>query len=167
MDMLKHLLQRGLDPMLYPQARTDGRIVLFPLYDFGGKRTGYIRYNPDGPKNTGKNPKDGKYYTFIGEGKVGLFGTESLSFPGPIFLTGGIFKATTLHRLGYVGLHVSSMSPKVLKPQLRLLRRPFFALGDNDAEGAQFVRRYGGVQCLRDVDEMTDKAVHELVRPFL
>lgn len=163
MDMLEHLLQRGLNPMLYPQARSDGRVVLFPIYDFGGKRTGYIRYNPDGDKN-GKNPKNGRYYTFIGEGQVGLFGTESLSNKGPIFLAGGLFKATTLHRLGYAALHVSSISPKVLRPQLQLLRRPYYALGDNDAEGAQFVRRYGGTQCPLDVDEMTDEAIHEMIR---
>ncbi len=143
------------------------RVVLFPLYDFGGKRTGYIRYNPDGHKGQGKNPKDGKYYTFIGDGHVGTFGTESLSSPGPIFLVGGLFKATTLHRLGYAALHVSSISYRVLKPQLRLLRRRFYALGDNDAEGETFVRRYRGTVCPMDVDEMTDEAVHELVRKFL
>lgn len=167
MEMVEHLIQRGLDPMLYPQARTDGRIVLFPLYDFGGRRTGYLRYNPGGHKGGGKNPKDGKYYTYIGEGNVGLFGLESLQRPGPIFLVGGVFKATTLHRLGFAALHVSSISPKILKHQLRLLRRPFYALGDNDAEGEQFVLRYGGAVCPMDVDEMTDEAVHKLVEPFL
>lgn len=166
MDILQHLLKRGLNPMLYPQARTDGRVVLFPLYDFAGRRTGYIKYNPDGPKN-GKNPKDGKYFTYIGEGQVGLFGCESLTQPGPIFLTGGLFKATTLHRLGYAALHVSSISPRVLKPQLRLLQRPFYALGDNDAEGHAFVRRYGGTVCPMDVDEMTDKAILKLLEPML
>ncbi len=167
MDMLEHLLDRGLNPMLYPQARTDGRVVLFPLYDFGGKRTGYIKYNPDGHKGGGKNPKNGKYYTYIGEGKVGLFGTENLTQPGPVLLTGGLFKATTLHRLGYAALHVSSISPRVLKPQLQLLRRPYYALGDNDAEGETFVRRYGGTVCPMDVDEMTDDAVHKLVRKLI
>lgn len=167
LKMVEHLQSRGLDPYLYPQARTDGRVVLFPLYDFAERRTGYIKYNPNGHKGGGKNPKDGKYFTYIGEGHVGLFGTESLNNRGPIFLTGGLFKATTLHRLGYAALHVSSISPRVLKPQLRLLRRPFYALGDNDAEGETFVRRYGGTVCPMDVDEMTDDAVHEMVGRYL
>ena len=166
MEMLEHLLKRGLNPMLYPQARSDGRVVLFPLYDFVGRRTGYLRYNPDGPKD-GKNPKDGKYFTYIGEGQMGLFGLESFSNRGPVFLTGGLFKATTLHRLGYAAIHISSISPKMLKPQLRLLGRAFYALGDNDAEGKAFVRRYGGTVCPMDVDEMTDEAVHNLVRKYM
>ena len=160
--MLDHLKARGMNPYLYMGASTDGKTVTFPLYNFGGKRTGYMRYRPEGSKEK-NNAANGRYFTYITPGEVGVFGLESLENPGPIFLTGGMFKAATLHRLGYAALHVSSVSPRDLRPQLRLLNRPYFAIGDNDAEGAQFARRWGGWQSPVDVDEMEDGCVRAMI----
>lgn len=165
-QLKRHLCVRGLDLRLYTGVSFSEGEAIFPLYNFGGKRTGSLYYHPHGEKN-GKNPKDGRYFTYVSAGETAVFGLESLELRGPIFLTGGMFKAATLHRLGYPALHVSSVSPKVLRQQLGLLRRPFFAIGDNDAEGAQFVRRWGGVQSPVDVDEMADEEVVRMVQSMV
>lgn len=163
--MLEHLKARGMDVSLYPHMGYTEDEATFPLYNFGGKRTGLLRYKPSVRKDRRNDPKSTRYYTFIADkGEIGVFGLESLDFSETIYLVGGMFKAATLHRLGFASLHVSAVSYRVLKPQLRLLRRPYLAIGDNDDEGRQFARRYGGFTSPVDVDEMDDRAVIEMLK---
>lgn len=150
---MKHLLSRKCDASLYNVSF--GEVITFPLYNFGKHRTGFITYRPGGPKRV-QNAKEGRYYTYITPGEVGVFGLESLNFSNRIFLVGGLFKATALHRLGLTALHVSSVSYKNLKPQLGLLGRPVTAIGDNDKEGEDFASIYGGFTSYKDLDEMEE-----------
>lgn len=159
--ILDHLEERGLLPELYPGMGYDEEVARFPLHNFAGKMTGVIQYCPNADKIRDNR---GRYITYITAGEVGVFGVDSLSNPGPIFIVGGMFKAATLHRLGYASLHVSSVSPKSLRPQLQLLHRRFFAIGDADVEGAQFARRWGGWQSPVDVDEMYDKDIIMMIK---
>lgn len=133
------------------------------MYDFSGAVTGVQQYRPNGSKDKPNDPREGKYFSRVTSGKLALFGLESLLFSREIFLVGGMFKAATLHRLGYSALHVSSAAPALLKPQLGVLGRRFYAIGDNDDEGVSFVRRWGGWQSPCDVDEMTDEDVHTMI----
>jgi hypothetical protein len=160
--MLEHLKARKCDVDLYPGFSCENDVAIFPLFNFGFKRTGSIYYRPDGAKRV-QNDEKGRYYTYISPGEVGIFGLESLNFSDTIFLVSGIFKSTALHRLGFTALHVSSVSYRNLKPQLLVMGRPYKAIGDNDAEGAQFVRRYGGFQSPMDIDEMTDSDILEMI----
>lgn len=162
MNLLKHLEERGLDPSLYPYMSVTDQVAVFPMYDFAGRMTGYQQYRPDGNKKF-VNKDEGKYWSYVSS-PMSVFGLESINFSWPVYLTGGLFKAATLHRLGYTALHVSAVSYKLLKPQLSLLRRPFLAVGDNDDEGRQFARRYGGFTSPVDLDEMKDEDVHKLLR---
>ena len=143
---------------LYTGAGIEGDVARFPMRDFSGRMTGYMQYRPDGDKKT-QNSEVGRYFTFITKGEVGVFGMESLNFSETIYLVGGMFKAAALHRLGFTALHVSNVSPKLLKPQLFVLNRPFLAIGDNDDEGRTFAARYGGFTSPVDVDEMADTDV--------
>jgi len=152
-----------MNPSLYPYAGIDEKLARFPMYNFRGQMTGYIQYMPDGNKKAPNNEKYGKYHTYVSPNEIAVFGLESLHFSKCIYLVGGMFKAATLHRLGFAALHVSSVSYKALLPQLRLLQRPFLAIGDNDSEGAQFAYRYGGFQSPVDIDEMTDKKVIDML----
>lgn len=160
--IITHLKNRKCDISLYPGAGIGAEAVCFPLRNFSGKQTGFISYRPDGAKRV-QNDEKGKYYTYITKGETGVFGMESIDFTPEILLVSGIFKATALHRLGYCALHVSSVSYRVLKPQLRLLRRHYFAIGDNDDEGRLFARRYGGITSPCDVDEMEDSDIVKMV----
>lgn len=163
--MLKHLICRGMNPDLYSGFGIEDNVARFPLRNFSGKMTGYIQYRPDGDKKQ-QNAEMGRYFTFITKGEIGVFGMESINFSEVVYLTGGMFKAATLHRLGYTALHVSSVSPKALKNQLYVLNRPVVAIGDNDDEGRQFAARYGGFTSPRDVDEMCDKDVMDMLQGF-
>lgn len=161
-NVLAHLRQRGLNPDLYPTAFADRDVVVFYLTDFSGRVVGFQQYRPAGDKKL-VNKDAGKYWSYSPKETIAVLGLASLDNPGPVYLTGGLFKAATLHRLGYAALHVSATSYKLLKPQLWLLNRTYLAVGDNDAEGAQFVRRYGGFQSPKDLDEMSDGEVRELL----
>ena len=163
-DLEKHLKSRGLQLDLYPHASLTEDVAIFPMYNFGKKMTGFNQYRPGAPKKGVDNhPKLGKYYSFVVKNEIAVFGMESWEFTEPVYLTGGMFKAATLNRLGYTSLHVSAVNPVVLRQQLELTGRPYFAIGDADAEGAQFVRRFGGFQSPVDVDEMSDADVHKMV----
>ena len=162
MNMMKHLEQRKCNPLIYPGIGINNEVVCFPLYNFGYKRTGFVAYRPDGPKRVQNNEK-GKYWTYISSGEVGVFGMESIDYTPYILLVSGVFKATALHQLGQSALHISSVSPRVLQRQLGLLKRPYVAIGDNDAEGVGFARRYGGRTSPRDVDEMSYDEIKEFV----
>jgi hypothetical protein len=162
-SMESHLRDRGMNPGLYNYT-TDGEAVDFPLYDFSYRLTGFQRYRPNGSKELQNDHLHGKYYASVTPGAVGVFGLESMSFSPTIYLVGGCFKASTLHRLGFTALHVSSVSYRALKPQLNLLGRRYLAVGDNDDEGRQFARRYGGFTSPCDVDEMKDEDVYTMLR---
>ncbi len=149
-----------MNPDLYPYKAITDEVATFSLYDFNGSLSGFQQYRPLGPKKLQSNP-EGKYFAYVPEGRVGIFGLESWDFSETIYLVGGLFKAATLNRLGYTALHVSAVSYKALKPQLRLLCRPYLAIGDNDDEGRTFVARYGGFTSPVDVDEMSD---HDVLR---
>jgi len=134
------------------------------MYNFGKRMTGFNQYRPGAPKKGMDNhPKLGRYYSFVVKNEVAVFGMESWDFTKPVYLTGGMFKAATLNRLGYTSLHVSNVNPMALLHQLYLTGRPYFAVGDADEEGAQFVRRFGGWQSRIDLDELSDSEVIETV----
>jgi hypothetical protein len=151
-----------MTPELYPHLAATDEVATFSLYDFGGRLSGFQQYRPLGEKKV-SNKTSGKYWSYVPNGGVGVFGLESMDFSETVYLVGGLFKAATLHRLGYTALHVSAVSYKVLKPQLRLLRRHYVGIGDNDAEGMQFAMRYNGFTSPCDVDEMSDEDVHRML----
>jgi hypothetical protein len=163
-NVMQNLLSRGLNPSLYPTAFCDVDCAHFMLTDFSGKFTGFHVYRPAGDKKAANCPKTGKYWSYLPKGQTGVLGLESLDNPGPVYLVGGLFKAATLHRLGYAALHVSGNSPKVLKQQMDLLNREYVAIGDLDDEGEQFVRVYGRGFQARDLDELSDQLVHAVLR---
>lgn len=158
-----HLEQRGMDTTLYPYMGIEEDVAAFPMYDFGGRLTGVYYYRPSGDKKANNDPRQGKYFSKVTKERVALFGLESWNNPGPLFLTGGLFKAATLHRLGYAAANASLVSYKYLRPQLALLGRKYYSIGDNDPEGATFATRYRGWQSPVDVDEMSDAEVHQMI----
>lgn len=154
-----------MNTLLYPTLACTDDVATVSLYDFGGRLSGFQQYRPDGEKKV-SNKTSGKYWSYVPNGGVGVFGFESWRFSETVYLVGGMFKATTLHRLGYTALHVSAVSYKYLRPQLRLTGRPFRGIGDADEEGAQFAGRYNGFQSPVDVDEMSDEDVHGMLNAF-
>lgn len=171
MKLLEHLEQRGMNPTLYDlHYDEDEGVVYFYLYNFAKELVGYQQYRPDADKKNKNHPKEGKYYTYLKNNKDGFFGLEYENGSNVLFLVEGVFKAAKLHNLGYQAVAVLGNDPKRLKPLLRVLKRKYklVAVGDNDSAGSKLVNVVGyGGQSPADLDEMSDKDVHEFVKQFL
>ena len=160
-ETYQHLLDRGMLPALY-NLSIDAGVVSFPLYNFGGKQVGYQEYRPFAPRNSA-NVREARYFTYLPRKVNGYFGTESLEYSGSLYVVEGVFKAAKLHRLGEPAVALMGSETERHLEQLRLLRRPYIAIGDNDGPGAKFAQNLGGFVSPRDLDEMTDEEVEELL----
>lgn len=171
MKLLEHLEQRGMNPTLYDHHVDDVEgVVCFYLYNFAKDFVGYQQYRPNADKKNKNHPTDGKYFTYLKNDKDGFFGLEYQNDSNVYFVVEGIFKAAKLHSLGYQAVAVLGNNPKRLKSLLRVLKRKYklVAVGDNDSAGSKLVNVVGyGGQSPADLDEMSDKDVHEFVAQFL
>lgn len=162
--LVEHLRARGMNTSLY-SFHLGHEVVTFYLYNPTGKLVGYQQYRPNASKEKKNDPRDGRYFTYLPREVDGLFGLEQ-DVGGPLFIVEGIFKAAKLHSIGYSSVAVLGASPKRLKSWLIAVsrQRPVYAIGDGDAAGAGLVKIVGaGVQSPKDLDEMTDEEVKELI----
>lgn len=162
--LVKHLESRGMNTSLY-RFFVGEEVVTFLLYNPHGKLVGYQQYRPGADKKTKNDPREGRYFTYLPREVDGFFGLEQ-DVGGPLFIVEGVFKAAKLHSLGYSAVAVLGASPKRLKSWFRAVsrQRRLFAIGDNDAAGAGLVKIVGaGIQSPKDLDEMTDEEVMELI----
>lgn len=168
-DLKQHLIDRGMDPSLYPIAYDpEEGIITFYLYNGIGHLVGYQQYRPDQPSKQKKNdPKSGRYFTYLPKDTDGVFGWDVLNPKDrTIFIVEGIFKAAVLHRLGYNAIAVLTSSPKRLKPWFKILRQTWnlIAIGDNDDAGKKLVNIVkNGIQSPTDLDEMSDEEIKSLL----
>lgn len=169
MRLKAHLKSRGMNYKLYRASYSYGaNKVTFPLYNGVGDWVGYQAYRPLATGKKKKNdPRLGRYYTRLKYDKLGCFGLECFDpTKRDVYIVEGIFKAATLHRLGYNALAVLTSTPKHMRSWFRILgaRYNLIAIGDNDNAGAKLVKIVGrGFQSPMDLDEMTDEAVVELL----
>lgn len=167
--LIDHLKSRGMDPFRYAMS-IDGaeNVVSFYLFNLSHQIIGYQQYRPDSDGKKVNDPKLGRYYTYLPRGTDGFFGLEQLnSDDRNIFIVEGVFKAATLHRLGYNSIAVLTSSPKRLKPWFKIMRQTWnlIAIGDNDPAGKLLINTVkNGFQSPQDIDEMTDEEVHEMIR---
>ncbi|RZK44061.1 MAG: hypothetical protein EOO61_04510 [Hymenobacter sp.] len=159
----EHLLERGMNPHLYGVS-WDEHEACIPLRDLSGKCTGYLRYRPWGDKK-GKDPLTCKYKPTVPKSTMAVFGVETLAYPGNLYVVEGAFKACKLHNLGFAALAVQGSDPSSVRNQVFLLRqyRNVVCIGDNDKAGRVFTNGLGGFTSPRDLDEMTDEEVKELL----
>lgn len=167
-NMLQHLQSRGMDTSLYQFGFDDeAREASFYLYNLSGKLVGYQRYSPDLDKKKNNDPKDCRYYTYIPAGVDAVFGLDLLNKEDrTIYIVEGLFKAATLHRLGFNAVAVLTSTPKRLKPWFRIMKATYrlIAVGDNDSAGNKLVNMVGFGKCSpRDLDEMNDEEVLEFL----
>lgn len=168
LTLVEHLCARGMNTSLY-SFHVGDEVVTFYLYNHTGKLVGFLQYRPHADKKAKNDPRSGRYFTHLPREVDGLFGVEQ-DVGGPLFIVEGIFKAAKLHSLGYSAVAVLGASPKRLNSWLRAVsrQRPVYAIGDNDAAGAGLVKIVGaGIQSPRDLDEMTDNEVLNLIKGLL
>ncbi len=168
MKLVKHLKDRGMNPDLYNYSKSySGNVVTFYLWNLSGQLVGYQQYKPLKTAKKQNNPKSARYFTYLPSGVDGCFGLELLDYSKKdLYVVEGVFKAAVLHRLGFNAVAVLTSSPKRFKSWFKVMRQQFnvVAVGDADDAGAKLVRTVGkGFQSPKDLDEMTDEEVLELL----
>lgn len=135
--MLQHLYNRHLIPNLYSGISITTKHVTFPLWNLSGQMVGYQQYNPYGSKQERRNPKEGKYFTYISKGKHNTAWGLDLLDPNQrqIVLVEGIFSACRFHAYGINALAVLGNNPKHLYSWLRTLPYELLAICDGDEAG--------------------------------
>lgn len=168
-SLRQHLIDRGMNPDLYPICYDEEEgVITFWLHNGTGDLVGYQQYRPAVDEKKKKNdPKSGRYFTYLKQDKDGVFGWDVVDFNDrTIYIVEGVFKAAVLHRLGYNAIAVLTSTPKRLKPWFRILRQTWnlVAIGDNDDAGKKLVNIVGkGIQSPVDLDEMLDEDIIELI----
>ena len=166
--LFNHLQTRGMNPNLYRVVLDEKeRLATFFLYNFSGQIVGYQHYRPEAGKECKNNPKEGRYFTYLPNGKDGVFGLDLISpADRTIYVTEGIFKAAVLHRLGYNAMAVLTSHPKRLKPWFRIMKATWnlIAIGDPDAAGLKLINTVkNGIQSPLDLDEMSDVDIKNFI----
>lgn len=168
MNLYDHLVSRKMNPALYNLILDeDERVVTFLLYNLSGKLVGYQQYRPDQTSKKELEPKNRRYFTHSIEPN-GVFGLENLNENDrTIYIVEGVFKAGTLHRLGYNAVAVLTSTPKHLKAWFYIMSKTWnlVAIGDPDAAGQKLVNTVGKGACSPlDLDEMPDDDVKNFLR---
>lgn len=168
--LTEHLLSRGLDSTKYRVFLNEEEgVATLLLWNLSGQLVGYQVYRPSADKTKKNNPHDGRYFTYVSSGQDAIFGLEYLTEEGPIFVVEGTFKAIKLLNLGFNAIAILGSTPKRMKPFFSILSetRKLVAIGDNDKAGYSLVVTVGqGTQSTRDLDEMSDQEVLDLVKSF-
>jgi hypothetical protein len=161
--VVSHLLERGMNPVFYG-VHCDDHEACIPLRNLLGTCTGYLRYRPWGDKKS-KDPLTCKYKPTVPRQTMAVFGVETLKWTPELYLVEGAFKACKLHRMGYSAIAVQGSDPSSVRNQVFLLRqqRRVICIGDADKAGRVFSNGLGGFTSPRDLDEMTDEEVKELL----
>lgn len=169
MNLVDHLIDRGMDPSLYQVVYDDyEQVITFYLYNFAGKIVGYQQYRPGVEEKKKKNdPKNGRYFTYLKNHVDGVWGLEVLdNSKRTVYVVEGIFKAAVLHRLGYNAIATLTATPKRLKPLFKILksRYDFVAIGDPDKAGQMLVNIIKRGECSPlDIDEMRDEEIIKFI----
>ena len=101
-----------------------------------GISIGYHAYRPHLGKTTRNDEKTGRYFTYVSEGNLALFGVETLNYRDDIVcIAEGLFDVNKIHNAGIpaLGIFSSHISKKLLS-QLKLLNRRIVAIIDNDGK---------------------------------
>lgn len=136
-ELQRHLAARRVAfdlhrPVLDPVEGT----ATFYMWNPSGQLVGFQQYRPSAPKSVSNDPRTGRYFTYRGE-HLAVFGVESLSFAGPVFVVEGVFDACRFTQAGRPALAVLSNNPR---PQvaswLRTLGRQLVSVTDGDRAGS-------------------------------
>jgi hypothetical protein len=164
-----HLTHRHLAPQAYSNITVNSETVIFPLYNLSGQMIGYQQYRPSGSKQERRNPKLGKYFTYVSKhtGNA-VWGLDVLNPSDKrIFLVEGIFKACRFHNNNCNSIATLSNNPKPIMSWLHSLGYSVHTVCDGDQAGRKLAKFGNSHTYLPDgvyVDEMSDEAIKELIK---
>lgn len=167
--MHTHLVNRHLAIKGYSNIQVNHETVVFPLYNLSGQMIGYQQYRPSGSKQERRNPKLGKYFTYVSKNQGNaVWGLDVLNPKDKfIFLVEGIFKACRFHNVGCNSLATLSNDPKPLRSWLHTLGYHIHAVCDGDASGRKLAKYGHTYTYLPDgvyADDMTHEGIIRLVQ---
>lgn len=167
LSILEHLQSRHLDSRRYNVKIEEDR-AFFLLYNLSGQIVGYQQYIPHAPKTRNNDPRVGRYFTRIANNAIAVWGTESLQFKGPLFLTEGIFDACRLHRYNLAAIAVLGNNPEKLRGWLYATSRHIVSFCDNDTAG-KALSSYGHKHIVgnTDIGDMTTEELEKHISPYL
>lgn len=143
-SLIAHLRDRHLDTSVHT-VWLGHNVITFPIWNISGQLVGYQQYNPTASKLAKNNPREGRYFTRLPSGVVGVWGLESWSFSKTIFICEGIFDAAKITWLGYSAIAVLSykVNPTTTSwLNILMQSRDTVAVCDNDASGIKLAK-YG------------------------
>lgn len=168
-DIKTHLKDRGVhDESLYHFGLDN--LVVFYLWDFTGKLTGYCNYRRYGIKDSGKNdPYDGKYFIRPLKYSDGvrysepMWGLHSTYYSNTLFVTEGLFDAARVQEAGFASYCCFSNDPKNVA-WLKLVRkiRPVVMVCDGDSAGRKLAKSGHMSLTLPDGKDANDFSANEL-----
>lgn len=143
--------------------------AVFPLYNLNKQFLGYQRYRPNKTKEYDNDPREGRYFTRLKDGKFGVWGLESWHFSNTLFVTEGIFDACRVTKLGASAIAMLSNDPKHLTDWFFILRqlRPVVMVCDAGTPGKKLAK-YGTHSITvpeeyGDLGDAPEKYVKELI----
>jgi hypothetical protein len=167
MDLYKHLLSRNYDPSRYANQvlDTDENILTVYLTNLSGQFVGFQQYRPEEEAKRLNDPRLSRYFTYSQRGVNACWGLETLDpTEKDLYLVEGIFKASTLHMLGYNALALLTSHPKPMKSWLHTMNYNFIGIGDNDKAGDGIINvACKGFKLERDVDEYSLEELEEIL----
>ena len=139
MTVQQHLESRYLDLNLHRTwIAEELGCAVFPLWNLSGQIVGYQRYRPNASKEKNNDPREGRYFTRVKEGKVGVWGLESWHLSDTLFITEGVFDACRITARGYSAIGLLSFDVSATTKRWLWTVRKFrrvVAVCDNDPSG--------------------------------
>jgi len=173
MTVHQHLLSRHLDMRLHRVwVSEELGCASFPLYNLSGKLLGYQRYRPGASKALNNDPREGRYFTRLVNGGVGVWGLESWNLSNTLFLTEGLFDAARLTSRGYSAIAVFSNEPSHSARNWlysACSNRRLVAMCENDVPGrklARFGHTHHVVEGAKDLGDASDSYVTDFLKEY-
>lgn len=170
MTVLEHLHSRHMNTDLHRVWVDEGEgVATFPVWNLSGQLVGYQMYRPSASKEKNNDPRYGRYFTRVKEGKVGVWGLESWNLSNTLFVTEGVFDACRLTALGYSAVSVfgNSVSDSTARWLWTVRQsRHVVCVCDDDSAGKRLAR-FGTfavtVEGYKDLGEASEEYVKNLL----
>ena len=161
MSMQSHLISRYLHPNELAYIDEVEQTATFTLYNTDHTLVGYQQYRPNGSKKERRNPKAGKYFTYLNS--PGYWGGFNLptecTLPNTLVICEGIFKACRFRSHGVEAIATLTNNPLFLLPYLKLisLTTNIIVVSDPDQAGTK-LHKFGDsvLTPTKPVDEMSE-----------
>lgn len=168
-NILENLNQRQFDINRY-LCWIDNveNLLTVPLFNLSGEIVGYQQYNPNSSSKKQNNPKEGRYFTYLTQNKIGMWGLETINHLQFIFVQEGIFDACRLHNLGIPAVAILSADNKQALLNLKLTGKKLISIVDNDPAGIKLGRKVHQsiliqFENIKDIGDCSDEQIKVLL----